>query len=45
MAKDKKSVYRVRVGPYPSKTEAEEAKAKLTEAMKKKKNDYFLVKG
>jgi cell division septation protein DedD len=44
-AKDNKSVYRVRVGPYPSKTEADEAKTKLTEAMKKKKNDYFLVKG
>jgi cell division septation protein DedD len=44
-AKDKKSVYRVRVGPYGSKNEADEAKNKLTEAMKKKKNDYFLVKG
>jgi cell division septation protein DedD len=44
-AKDKKSIYRVRVGPYGSKGEADEAKNKLTEAMKKKKNDYFLVKG
>jgi cell division septation protein DedD len=44
-AKDKKSIYRVRVGPFGSKGEAEEAKGKLTEAMKKKKNDYFLIKG
>jgi cell division septation protein DedD len=44
-AKDKKLVYRVRVGPYGSKNAADEAKNKLTEAMKKKKNDYFLVKG
>jgi cell division septation protein DedD len=44
-AKDKKSIYRVRVGPFGSKNEADEAKNKLTEAMKKKKNDYFLVKG
>jgi DedD protein len=44
-AKDKKSIYRVRVGPFGSKGEADEAKNKLTEAMKKKKNDYFLVKG
>ncbi len=43
-AKDKKSIYRVRVGPFGSKNEADAAKAKLTEAMKKKKNDYFLVK-
>jgi cell division septation protein DedD len=44
-AKDKKSIFRVRVGPFGSKNEADVAKAKLTEAMKKKKNDYFLVKG
>jgi cell division septation protein DedD len=44
-AKDKKSIYRVRVGPFGSKGQADEAKNKLTEAMKKKKNDYFLVKG
>jgi cell division septation protein DedD len=44
-AKDKKSIYRVRVGPYDTKGQADEAKNKLTEAMKKKKNDYFLVKG
>lgn len=41
---DKPAVYRVRIGPYRTKSEAEEAKAKLIEATKKKKNDYFLVK-
>ncbi len=45
LAKDKKIVYRVRVGPYESKAKAEEAKAKLAEAAKKKTVDYFLVKG
>jgi cell division septation protein DedD len=44
-AKDRKTIYRVRVGPYASKSEADEAKTKLTEALKKKKTDYFLVKG
>jgi cell division septation protein DedD len=44
-AKDKKSIFRVRVGPFGTKGEADEAKNKLTEAMKKKKSDYFLVKG
>lgn len=45
MAKDKKSIFRVRVGPYVTKSQADEAKTKLTEALKKKKNDFFLVKG
>jgi cell division septation protein DedD len=44
-AKDKKSIYRVRVGPFGTKNEAEASKNRLTEAMKKKKSDYFLVKG
>lgn len=45
LARDKKTVYRVRVGPYESKALAEEAKAKLAAAAKKKTVDYFLVKG
>lgn len=45
LARDKKSVYRVRVGPYENKALAEEAKAKLAAAAKKKTVDYFLVKG
>lgn len=44
-AGDKRTLYRVRVGPYPSKAEADKAKAKLAEAAKKKTTDYFLVKG
>ena len=43
--KDKKSIFRVRVGPFATKNEAEESKNKLSEALKKKKSDYFLVKG
>ena len=45
MAGDKKAVYRVRVGPYPTKTDADAAKTRLTEALKRKKTDFFLVKG
>lgn len=45
LTRDKKAVYRVRVGPYESKALAEEAKAKLAAAAKKKTVDYFLVKG
>jgi len=41
---DKPAVFRVRIGPYRTKSEAEEAKTKLIEATKKKKTDYFLVK-
>ncbi len=45
LAKDRKTIYRVRVGPFPNKAEADKAKAKLAEAAKKKTTDYFLVKG
>jgi len=41
---DKKPVFRVRVGPYPSKTEASDAQTELATALKKKKTDFFLVK-
>ncbi len=43
-ATDKKPVYRVRVGPYPSKNEASDAQGELATALKKKKTDFFLVK-
>jgi len=43
-ATDKKPVFRVRVGPYPSKTEASDAQAELAAALKKKTTDFFLVK-
>jgi cell division protein FtsN len=45
LATDKKPVFRVRVGPYPSKTEATDAQAALATALKKKTTDFFLVKG
>jgi cell division protein FtsN len=45
LAGDKRTVYRVRIGPFESKTQAEDARTKLAAALKKKKTDYFLVKG
>lgn len=45
LATDKKPVFRVRVGPYPSKTEATDAQTTLAAALKKKPTDFFLVKG
>jgi cell division septation protein DedD len=45
LAGDKKTVYRVRVGPYETKESAETAKGKLAEALKRKATDFFLIKG
>jgi cell division septation protein DedD len=45
LAGDKRTVYRVRIGPYEAKAEAEAARTKLADALKKKKADFFLVKG
>lgn len=45
LAADKKPVYRVRVGPFPSKAEAADAQTALATALKKKPADFFLVKG
>jgi len=45
LAGDKKTVYRVRVGPYETKESADSAKEKLAEALKRKATDFFLVKG
>jgi len=45
LAGDKKTVYRVRVGPYETKESADSAKKKLAEALKRKATDFFLVKG
>jgi DedD protein len=41
---DKRTVYRVRIGPFNDKTEAESARTKLAAALKKKRTDYFIVK-
>jgi cell division septation protein DedD len=42
---DKRAIFRIRIGPYATKQEAEDAKTKIAVALKKKKSDYFLVKG
>ena len=42
---DKKTVYRVRIGPYETKTDAEDAWTKIAADLKKKKTDFFIVKG
>jgi cell division septation protein DedD len=42
---DKRPVYRVRVGPFESKQDATAGQGKLATALKKKKTDFFIVKG
>lgn len=42
---DKRPVYRVRVGPFESKQAATDEQGKLATALKKKKSDFFIVKG
>jgi cell division protein FtsN len=44
-ANDKKTLYRVRVGPYETKETAESGRTKLAAALKKKAGDFFIVKG
>ena len=41
---DKKPVYRVRVGGYPSKEKAEAARKELVNLKLKRKNDYFIIR-
>jgi cell division septation protein DedD len=41
---DKKAVFRVRVGPYESKEEADASRTKLAATLKKKTTDFFLVR-
>jgi DedD protein len=45
LASDAKPIFRIRVGPYPSKAEATDAQGELATALKKKRTDFFLVKG
>jgi DedD protein len=45
LAGDKRTVYRVRIGPFETKVQAEDARTKLADALKKKKTDFFLIKG
>jgi cell division septation protein DedD len=42
---DKKTVYRIRLGPYETKEAAEDARTKVAAALKKKRTDFFVVKG
>ncbi|MCX6565251.1 MAG: SPOR domain-containing protein [Candidatus Aminicenantes bacterium] len=44
-AGDKKTVYRVRVGPYETKEAAETARTKLASVLNRKIADFFIVKG
>jgi len=42
-ATDKKALYRVRIGPYKTRQDAQEAQAKIAAALKKKTTDFFIV--
>jgi len=42
-ATDNKALYRVRIGPYKTKQDAQEAQAKIAAALKKKTTDFFIV--
>jgi len=44
-ATDKKPFYKIRVGPWETKEAAEKKLNELATALKKKKTDFFLVKG
>lgn len=41
---DKKNLYRVRIGSFPTRHEAESAMEKLVQSEGKKKSDYFIVR-
>ena len=43
LATDKKEVFRVRIGPYATKAEADDSQGKIAAALKKKKTDFFIV--
>lgn len=45
LPKDKKPVYRIRIGPYATKQDADAAQDKIAVDLKKKKTDFFVVKG
>jgi cell division septation protein DedD len=45
LASDKNAIYRIRLGPYETRAEAESVRVKLAAALKKKSTDYFIVKG
>ena len=43
LATDRKTVFRVRIGPYETSAAADDAQAKVAAALKKKKTDFFIV--
>jgi cell division septation protein DedD len=45
LAGDKKTIFRVRLGPFGTKQEAEDARTKAAAALKKRKADFFVVRG
>lgn len=45
LATDKKTIYRIRVGPYETREKATAALARIAAALKKNKTDFFVVKG
>jgi cell division protein FtsN len=45
LATDKRPVYRIRIGPYENKQNANDAQEKIAADLKKKKTDFFVVKG
>jgi len=40
---DKKTVFRVRIGPFGTREDADASRTKLADLLKKKKTDYFIV--
>jgi len=42
---DRRTIYRVRIGGYETREEAEEVKKNLMEKENKKSSDYFIIKG
>ncbi len=43
--RDRRTIYRVRIGGYETREEAEEVKKNLMEKENKKSSDYFIIKG
>ena len=44
LATDQKAVFRVRIGPFGSREEADAGRTKLADTLKKKKTDFFIVR-
>jgi cell division septation protein DedD len=44
LATDQKAVFRVRIGPFGSRDDADAGRTKLADALKQKKTDFFIVR-